>query len=199
MTKGQASPTLRLGVKTKSLPMPNINEGVNSLLLALASGFTFIARGYSYEVKHLKELIKQGILHKGSAYIDVQQPCPTYNDINTKDWYAGEDRMDANTRNPLPRIYKLEDTGYDPLVKADSSDEEIQQKINRFIEKAMEWGDKIPIGIFLKNESVSTYEMRIQERIKTYFSSPPGTRNIADTEGCSNADLSAFFAELQVT
>ena len=53
LTKGQASPTLKLGLKTKSLPNPNINQGINPIALALVSGFTFIARGYSYDVKHL--------------------------------------------------------------------------------------------------------------------------------------------------
>ena len=199
LTKGQASPTLKLGVKTKSLPMPNINEGVNSLLLALASGFTFIARGYSYDVKHLKDLIKRGIQHKGSSYIDIQQPCPTYNDINTKDWYGGEDRKDAATGKAMPRVYKIEETGYDPLLRAAASDDVIQRKIIQFIEKSMEWGDRIPIGVFLKNEAASSYEMRIQQRIKNYFTSPPGRRRIADGHGRSNADLSAFFSELQVT
>src|SRR3970040_1850891 len=47
LTKGQASPTLKLGVKTKSLPHPNVNDAVNPLWLALASGATFGGRGYS--------------------------------------------------------------------------------------------------------------------------------------------------------
>src|SRR3970040_2233985 len=47
LTKGQASPTLKLGVKTKSLPQPNINDGIKPLWLALASGATFVARGYA--------------------------------------------------------------------------------------------------------------------------------------------------------
>ena len=74
-------------MKTKSLPQPNMNDSINPISLALISGFTFIARGYSYDVKHLKETIKKGILHKGLSFIDVLQPCPTYNDINTKEWY----------------------------------------------------------------------------------------------------------------
>src|SRR5574341_1176931 len=53
LTKGQASPTLKLDMQTKSLPMPNINEGINPLFLSLAAGYTFIARGYAYDIKHL--------------------------------------------------------------------------------------------------------------------------------------------------
>jgi 2-oxoglutarate/2-oxoacid ferredoxin oxidoreductase subunit beta len=66
LTKGQASPTLKLGMKTKSLPKPNINDAVNPIALALVSGYTFIARGYSYDVKHLKEIIKRGDTSQGA-------------------------------------------------------------------------------------------------------------------------------------
>ena len=71
LTKGQASPTLKLGVKTKSLPKPNINDAVNPIALALVSGYTFIARAYSYDVKHLKEIIKKAVLHKGLACLSI--------------------------------------------------------------------------------------------------------------------------------
>jgi 2-oxoglutarate ferredoxin oxidoreductase subunit beta len=87
LTKGQASPTLHRGLKTKSLPRPNINDAVNPISVALSAGYTFVARGYAYDVMHLKDLIVKAIKHKGLAFIDVLQPCPTYNDINTKEWY----------------------------------------------------------------------------------------------------------------
>ena len=63
----------------------------------MASGYTFVARSYAFDVMHLKDIIKQGIQHKGMAFIDCLQPCPTYNDINTKDWFNGEDRKDPKT------------------------------------------------------------------------------------------------------
>src|SRR2546425_2658350 len=88
LTKGQAAPTLKLGAKPKSLPAPNINEGVNPIWLAVASGYTWVARAYSFDVKHLKEMIVRAIRHKGMAFLDILQPCPTYNDLNTKDWYS---------------------------------------------------------------------------------------------------------------
>ena len=85
LTKGQSSPTLKLGEKTKSLPSPNTNYNVNPIGLAVAGGFTFVARGYSYDVRHLKDLIVKAVNHKGLSFLDVLQPCPTYNDINTRD------------------------------------------------------------------------------------------------------------------
>src|SRR3989454_10448823 len=80
LTKGQAAPTLKLGMKTKSLSQPNVNNSVNPIALALVAGFTFIGRSYSYDVRHLKDLIKKAIEHRGLAFLDVLQPCPTYND-----------------------------------------------------------------------------------------------------------------------
>jgi 2-oxoglutarate ferredoxin oxidoreductase subunit beta len=196
LTKGQASPTLKLGLKTKSLPKPNINEAVNPIALALVSGYTFVARAYAYDTKHLKEIVKQAIQHKGLALVDILQPCPTYNDINTKDWYAGEDRIDPKTGKPTPRLYKLEETGYDPSVKGLSED--IAKKLAA-IEKAQEWGDKIPIGVFYKNELTPTFEARILQRIPFYVANVPARQKISDETGASVADLSEFFEELKMS
>src|SRR5207245_2745276 len=54
LTKGQASPTLPKGLKTKSMPAPSIVEGINPIAMAIASGYTFVARSYALDVRHLK-------------------------------------------------------------------------------------------------------------------------------------------------
>ena len=180
LTKGQASPTLKLGMKTKSLPQPNMNNSVNPIALALVAGFTFIARGYSYDVRHLKDLIRKAIEHKGLAFVDVLQPCPTYNDINTKEWFSGTNNIDPETKKAMPRIYKLEGTGYDGNVNDPA---EINEKMSKVIEKANEWGDKIPIGVFYKNEHIPTFQERISARIPNYVDSPPAKQEIADSSG----------------
>ncbi len=198
LTKGQASPTLKLGVKTKSLPKPNINDAVNPIALALVSGYTFIARAYAYDVKHLKEIIKKAILHKGLAFIDVLQPCPTYNDINTKDWYSGRDRIDPETGKAMPRIYKLEDINYDPYVRKPDDPAELSSKFLQVIEKSLEWGDKIPIGIFYINEYVSSYEERIADVISDYFSNPPASQKISLKDGMTNVKLERLLREFSI-
>jgi len=196
LTKGQASPTLRLGLRTKSLPKPNINEGVNPIALALAAGYTFIARSYAYDVRHLKETIKKAIQHRGMALVTIQQPCPTYNDINTKEWYGGEDRVDPATGKPLPRLYKLEETGYDGIVH---KPEEPFPKIIAALTKAEEWGDKIPIGVFYQNELVPTYQERISQRIPTYIENPPARQPISDKKGKPTTSIRRMLEELKVT
>jgi len=172
LTKGQASPTLHRGEKTKSLPKPNIMDAVNPIAVALASGYTFAARGYAYDVIHLKELIKAAIKHKGSALVEILQPCPTYNDINTKEWYD-------------KRVYKLETTGWDPIVK---KEEEAQKKFEQAILKSYEWGEKIPIGIFYQNELVPTFEDRLVANIPNYKDFYPAKQPI-EINGVSNVKL----------
>lgn len=196
LTKGQASPTLKLGLKTKGIPKPNINEAVNPIALALVCGYTFVARSYAYDVKHLRDTIKQGVQHKGLAFIDCLQPCPTYNDINTKDWYAGEDRKDQKTGKPESRLYKLEETGFDPVVH-DLSEE--YKKKALAMDKAQEWGDHIPIGIFYKNELEPTFIDRIVNRIPFYRNNPAAKQKIHDENGYSTADLTDFFDELRTS
>jgi 2-oxoglutarate ferredoxin oxidoreductase subunit beta len=198
LTKGQAAPTLPLGFKTKSLPKPNINQGVNPIALALAAGYTFVARGYAYDVKHLKELIKRAIQHRGSAFIDVLQPCPTYNDIHTKEWYGGEDRIDPQTNKPIPRIYKLEERGYQPVVESNDPSE-AREKLLRAMMLSMEVGDQLPIGVFYQNEHIPTYEERVRGRIPTYYEAPPALQTIADPSGRPVAEIERIMEEFRVT
>src|SRR2546427_7689925 len=83
LTKGQASPTLRLGVRTKSMPAPNVNEGVNPLWLALAAGAAGGGRGDSHDIKHLVSPIRHGIEHKGDAFLYRPPPLPAHNNSHT--------------------------------------------------------------------------------------------------------------------
>lgn len=195
LTKGQAAPTLKLGMKTKSLAQPNANNSVNPISLALVSGFTFIARGYSYDVRHLKELIRRAIEHKGLAYIDVLQPCPTYNDINTREWYQGLDNIDAETQRQMPRTYKLEETGYDGTVhKEDQAD----IKVGQVIQKSNEWGNRIPLGVFYQNEHIPTYQERIHSRINSYMENPPARQTISDQNKKPLANIQNLLDALRV-
>lgn len=159
LTKGQSSPTLPKGVKTKSMPAPAIIEGINSIALAIGAGYTFIARSYALSVSHLKETIKAAIRHKGTAFVDILQTCPTYNDVNTKEWYAGQDFQTKQSR-----LYRLEEEGYDGYVKNPSDPTEINEKKAQAIVKSFEWGDRIPIGLFFKID-IPTYEEMLAERI----------------------------------
>jgi 2-oxoglutarate ferredoxin oxidoreductase subunit beta len=179
LTKGQASPTLPRGVQTKALAKPNIQEAVNPISLALASGYTFVARGYSFETEHLKELIKKAIEHEGAAFIDVLQICVTYNDIHTVDYYR-------------ERLYKLEEQkGWDPVVRSPTKDE-IEKKLSQAWLKSMEWGKKIPLSVFYHNPHGKTFEEIVGERIPIYRQNPPAKQQIANENGAPIIDSEKF-------
>jgi 2-oxoglutarate ferredoxin oxidoreductase subunit beta len=90
LTKGQTSPTSSVGFVTKSTPKGSPDRSISPLLLALASGATFVARGFSGRPKELAELIVRGIDHNGFALIDCYSPCPTFNKVNTFKAYREE-------------------------------------------------------------------------------------------------------------
>lgn len=130
LTTGQTSPTSRVGMKTKSMPFGNLEGPVNPISLALAAGATFVARGFSAEQKHLTELIKKGIQHKGFSFLDVFSPCVTYNHDNTFQWFRS-------------RVKKLEeDAAYDPTDWMAA------------MGKSLLWEEEIPIGKFFERTDV---------------------------------------------
>jgi 2-oxoglutarate ferredoxin oxidoreductase subunit beta len=195
LTKGQAAPTLKLGMKPKSLPKPNINESINPIALALSSGYTFVGRSYSYDMKHLKEMILKAINHKGFAFLDIHQPCPTYNDLNTKEWYAANDLVDKSG-SPTSRLYNLDNSNFDGVVKDGNDSDEITEKMTNAFALSMNTDERLPLGVFYQNEHVPSYEERLSSRVPSYRSSPPGRQLISDSNGVPVANVSALFDEL---
>jgi len=88
LTTGQRAPTSARGYRGPSTPHGNVEDPLNPLVLALEAGATFVARGYSARKKELADLMVEGVLHKGFSFIDVLQPCVTFN--NT---YATYERL----------------------------------------------------------------------------------------------------------
>jgi len=66
------------------------------------------------------------------------------------------------------------------------------------LRKSREWGDKIPIGLFYKNEIVPTYEERISKRIPFYVEKPPAKQEISDESGSPVVAMEKWFKELEV-
>ncbi len=133
LTKGQASPTSLFGMVTGVQTDGNISEPLNPVLLAIACGAGFVARGFTGHKAQLIELMKQAISYKGYALVDILQPCVSFNKINTFGWYN-------------ERVYELDDT-YD-----------VKNKVSA-MQKAMEFNEKIPLGVLYREEK-STYHQK---------------------------------------
>lgn len=87
LTKGQASPTSRLGFRTPIQVNGVTSEPVNPMALAVAMDASFVARAYVGDAEQCKEILKKAIAHKGYALVDIFQPCVTFNRINTYKWF----------------------------------------------------------------------------------------------------------------
>jgi 2-oxoglutarate ferredoxin oxidoreductase subunit beta len=134
LTKGQASPTTMEGFVTKAQPEGVASAPFNPIAVAVAMQASFVARGFSGMVEHLAGLIEKAIAHEGFALIDVLQPCVSFNKVNTFAWYK-------------KRCYTLPEE-YDP------SDWQAAMGM------AMEWGEKIPLGIIYRKQR-PTFESRL--------------------------------------
>lgn len=125
LTKGQSSPTTDRNAANMLDPRGNENEPLNPLAVAVAVGAPFVARGFAGEKDHLKELLKEAIRFRGTAVVDILQPCVTFNKVNTFAYYR-------------QRVYRLDVPGKDR---------------REALEIAGIWGERIPIGVILRDEN----------------------------------------------
>jgi len=121
LTKGQASPTSRLGFKTPVQVGGVFLEPFNPLAVAIALNAGFVARANAKDREQTKELMKRAIAHKGYALLDIFQPCVTFNKLNTYQWFQ-------------EHVYYLDDS-HDPHDRTAA------------FEKALET-DRLPCGVF---------------------------------------------------
>ncbi len=126
LTKGQASPTSGEGHVTDVQINGNSNTPFNPILMAISAGAGFVARAFSGDTEHLVSVMKEAISYKGYAIVDILQPCISFNKVNTFGYYKS-------------RVYHLEDD-YNPADKGAA-----------FV-KALEFGDKIPIGVIYRED-----------------------------------------------
>ena len=133
LTTGQVSPTSVKGMKTKTTPHGNVENPINPIPMAIVGGATYVARGFSGKQKHLVDLLKGAIQHKGFALVDVFSPCVTYNKDNTYQFFN-------------QRVKVLEEQGHDPT------------NFQAAIEKGFTWGEEIPVGLFWKRTDLPTLE-----------------------------------------
>src|SRR5436190_18053861 len=80
LTKGQYSPTSRIGTRTKSSPLGSIDNPLRPLSIAIGAEATFVARTIDVDINHLRETLRRASAHRGTAFIEVYQNCKIFND-----------------------------------------------------------------------------------------------------------------------
>lgn len=134
LTKGQASPTSQPGFKTSVQVNGVFLEPFNPLAVAIALNASFVARAFIGDEKETAGLIKEAIMHKGFALVDIFQPCVTFNKQNTYTWFK------ENTFYLKNHDYKNRLAAFEMAVKT----------------------DKFPLGIFYKHPGKKTFEENLE-------------------------------------
>jgi 2-oxoglutarate ferredoxin oxidoreductase subunit beta len=95
LTTGQFSPLTEKGWKGPSTPRGSYEEPFNPMSLMIEAGATFVARGFSGDIKHLTNLMVQGVEHEGFAFIEVLQPAVPYHE-----WEEYRDHIEYLEKEP---------------------------------------------------------------------------------------------------
>ncbi|MCX6816359.1 MAG: thiamine pyrophosphate-dependent enzyme [Candidatus Beckwithbacteria bacterium] len=132
LTTGQKSPTTPQGTVTPSTPRGAIEAAFNPIANALVNHATFVGRGFAGNISHLTKLLVAATKHIGFSFVDVLQPCPTFNKTRPYSWYR-------------EHIYDLHKTKHDPA------------DFNSALAKSLETA-KLPIGIFYETNKPAFHQ-----------------------------------------
>jgi len=187
LTKGQYSPTSRVGMKTKSTPDGAIDHPVDPIAFALGSGATFVARSVDVDAPHLQQVLRRAFEHRGTAFVEILQNCPVYND---DEWLEVEDkktRVEASLKladgeplvfgppgrrrgirieNGIPSVVALAD-GQDPAsAGVGLHHERHESPAYAFALASLQRPSfPLPIGVFRAVEK-ATYESLLEEQVQ---------------------------------
>lgn len=106
MTKGQPSPTTEPEWQSKLAPHGTGIRTFKPLAIALASGASFIARGFAGDLKGTTELIVEAIKHKGFSLVEIKTPCVTFRP-EEKEWKSTMRRMNIKATSDLLKAAEM--------------------------------------------------------------------------------------------
>jgi len=150
LTKNQISPTSREGLYGSLTPYGSIDKSVNPISYMLTFGATFVAQTYAGNLKHMSDIIKKAISHRGFSFVNIISSCPTYNKVDTFKYYKDK-TIDINEQ------------GHNELDNLQKALELAMKDLEHYYNESA----KVPIGIFYQKEE-PTYQDRVKE-VKTKY------------------------------
>ncbi len=96
LTKGQYSPTSRVGMRSPSTPRGSIENPVSAVAFALGSSARFVARSIDTLQEHLPEVLRRAYQHRGASFVEIFQNCLVYNDGVFAEFTAKDVAADAH-------------------------------------------------------------------------------------------------------
>ena len=199
LTKGQYSPTSRLGQVTKSSPFGSVDRPFNPVSLALGAEATFVARTLDSDRAHLSQVLRAAAEHRGAAFVEIYQNCPIFNDGAydvLKDRTEAEARVvhlrDGEEITLGDRVVVFDDSGSLSLVpRAEANPARIKihhvdadDPTGAFALSRLDSPDMthVPMGIF-RNVSRPAYDDLVREQVVS-----------ARTGDVTDADIDALLA-----
>jgi 2-oxoglutarate ferredoxin oxidoreductase subunit beta len=137
LTTGQASSLTPQGQKMNASPNGIPEQTLPSMDFVFSLEPTFVARGFSGDIGQMTEILKAAIQHRGFAFVDMLQACPTYNHFATHNYL-------------LERCTPVKNHDTKDFVKA--------RKL------AVETHETIATGILYQNEEVPNFYERLVPR-----------------------------------
>lgn len=151
LTTGQASPTTMIGTQTKTTPTGVIDRPIDPCTLVISQEAGFVARGFAGDMPHLTNLIVAAIKHPGFSFVEVLQPCVTFNKLNTFEWFRQRiKKIEAPTNNVMEGV------------------------------KIAQWSDKtVNIGILYQNNRPAFHSQISQLQVGTLYQTSGKKRDIS--------------------
>lgn len=158
LTKNQVSPTSRAGMVTTTTPHGSPDVPLNPIAYALVYGATFVAQSFSSNAKMTAELIGKAMNHRGFAFINVISPCPTFNKMDTFEYYK-------------PLLKNIDD------IHTDKGDKVKAMSL------ALTMGRdsaEVPVGLFYQEKRPSYVDQLTEIRIRNKGTDSPDIEKILD-------------------
>jgi 2-oxoglutarate ferredoxin oxidoreductase subunit beta len=187
LTKGQYSPTSEKGKVAKSTPFGSVEEPFNPSELALGANASFVARSLDRDPKHMQGVLRKANAHVGTAFIEIYQNCPVFNDgtffaFSEKETkkeqalfaehgqplvFGNDDKKGIILDGIMPRIVDLNDSKYslNDLWIHDEHDKTKANIMARFFDSSFD-GVQFPrpFGVIF-SELRPTYEDSLKEQM----------------------------------
>ncbi len=174
LTKGQYSPTSVTGTKAPSTPMGSIDHPVNPISVAIGANATFVARTADTDAKAFSKVLARASAHKGTAFVEIMQNCPVFNDA------VWENVTAKKTRNERQLV--LEDG--QPLLFGKQKEFGIRMK-GDFTPEVVEVGDgdgQVPLSEIVVHDEKATAAYAYMLGLMQYpeFPTPVGVLRAVD-------------------
>ncbi len=185
LTKGQYSPTSRIGTRSPSTPAGSVDAPVSATQFALGVNARFVARAVDTQQKHMPGILARARDHKGASFVEIFQNCIVYNDgvfdrftdksvaadaqihvEHGKPLLFGKDNDMGLRLDPKTLTLSVAKLGEDGVTEDDILVHDETNKAMAQLLAAMEPPDfPVAIGVLYCNPAESSYEDAVRDQV----------------------------------